>query len=43
MDDCGKEVNMWLVEKTGNEENRRDMKTDISTIPTMKTLGGKDQ
>lgn len=29
---------MWFVEKTGNEENRRDIKTDISTIPTMKTL-----
>ena len=29
---------MWFVEKTGNEENRRDIKTDISTIPTMKSL-----
>ena len=34
---------MWFVEKTGNEGNRRDIKTDISAIPTMKTLGGKDQ
>ena len=29
---------MWFVEKTGNEGNRRDIKTDISTIPTMKSL-----
>lgn len=34
---------MWFVEKTGNEENRRDIKTDISTIPTMKTLGKENQ
>lgn len=37
MDDCGKEVNMWFVEKTGNEGNRRDIKTDISTIREIKS------
>ena len=38
MDAYGKEANMRNVEKQGYGGHCRDIKTDISTIPTMKSL-----
>lgn len=43
MDAYGKEENMRNVAKQGYGGICRDIKTDIPTIPTMKTLGGKEQ